>query len=133
VVVGFAGTAFHYNVSVFGAPVALAARCAGVKPADSETLISSSVVVPAADWADRQLDEVLPENPHEAFKLLEPRDVEMKGLGSVQIREIHNTGVWFPTMSAEERATEGLALLRKYNRYWPLKPVAEASDDGQPS
>ncbi len=34
VIAGYAGTAFRYNVSVFGAPVALAARCAAVKPSD---------------------------------------------------------------------------------------------------
>ncbi len=34
VMAAYAGTAFRYNVSVFGAPVALAARCAAVKPSD---------------------------------------------------------------------------------------------------
>jgi class 3 adenylate cyclase len=40
VIVGYAGTAFRYNVSVFGAPVALAARCAAVKPSDRATFTS---------------------------------------------------------------------------------------------
>lgn len=35
VIVGYAGTATQYNVSVFGAPVALAARCAGVRPTET--------------------------------------------------------------------------------------------------
>lgn len=32
VIVGYAGTPLRYNCSVFGAPVALAARCAGIAP-----------------------------------------------------------------------------------------------------
>jgi class 3 adenylate cyclase len=34
VIVGYAGTPMRYSVSVFGAPVALAARCASVRQAD---------------------------------------------------------------------------------------------------
>jgi class 3 adenylate cyclase len=33
VIVGYAGTPLKYNGSVFGTPVALASRCAGIKPA----------------------------------------------------------------------------------------------------
>lgn len=123
VIVGYAGTAFRYNVSVFGAPVALAARCAGVRPADPETPVSSTIVMPSADWGDRDLDAVVPPLGNEAhfrrFELREPREVEMKGLGLVSVREVHNTGMWLPTMSAEDRAIEGLQALRAGNRYWP--------------
>lgn len=123
VIVGYAGTAFRYNVSVFGAPVALAARCAAVKPADPDAYVSSTIVMPAADWGDRQLDDVVPPVGNEAqfrrFELRETRDVEMKGLGSVSVREIHNTGMWMPMASAEDRAAEGLQALQAGNRYWP--------------
>ena len=50
VIVGYAGTALRYNVSVFGAPVALAARCAGVGPAatDEQRWVSSTIVMPGS-------------------------------------------------------------------------------------
>lgn len=123
VIVGYVGTAFRYNASVFGAPVALAARCAEVEPVDSDTHVSSTIVMPAADWGDRDLDDVVPRVGNEAqfprFELREARDVTMKGLGSVSVREIYNTGMWGPTMSAEDRAVAGLQALRDSNRYWP--------------
>lgn len=119
VTVGYAGTAMRYNVSVFGAPVALAARCAGVrKPAESEQVVSSTIVFPASDWAGRDLDQVLPpgselQPEHRPFELQEQRDVAMKGLGSVKVQEIYNTGMWWPTQSAEDRATASLDYLKQ--------------------
>lgn len=59
VIVGYAGTAFRYNVSVFGAPVALAARCAAVKPADPTAIVSSTIVMPEVDWGTRELNDVI--------------------------------------------------------------------------
>lgn len=130
VIVGYAGTSLRYNVSVFGAPVALAARCAVVKPLEEEILISSSIVMPSSDWRNRELDEVIPletrkepdgsEIPQPPiFELLGERTVPMKGIGEVRIREIHNTGAWFPTHSIEDRTKDGLYSLYKNNRYWP--------------
>jgi class 3 adenylate cyclase len=58
VIVGYAGTALRYNVSAFGAPVALAARCASVRPADPDTMVSSTIVMPASDWGDREIHDV---------------------------------------------------------------------------
>jgi class 3 adenylate cyclase len=123
VIVGYAGTAFRYNVSVFGAPVALAARCAAVKPLDPDIPVSSTIVMPAADWGERDLDEVVPRVGNEVefprFELRDIRDVEMKGLGSVAVREIYNTGMWMPMTSAEDRAVLQLQALQEGNRYWP--------------
>jgi class 3 adenylate cyclase len=131
VIVGYAGTALRYNVSVFGAPVALAARCSGVKPAvDQSALISSSIVMPAQEWGDRVLRDVLPprtgvmpdgrayEEPS-TFELRPSREVAMKGLGTVAVREIHNAGVHFPSQTVENRSLEGLYVLHQTNRYWP--------------
>lgn len=122
VIVGYAGTATQYNVSVFGAPVALAARCASVRP-DAEAVVSSSIVIPATEWAGRDLDTVLPRTPDEEefplFELQPERDVAMKGLGEVGVREIYNTGMRRPSQSAGDRATAGLQFLRDNNRYWP--------------
>ena len=119
VIVGYAGTALRYNVSVFGSPVALAARCAAVKPADPEKMVSSTIVMPASDWGTREFDVVLPPPLADRFELLEERAVTMKGIGEVPVRELHNSGIWFPTHSAENRALDGLHYLHDANRYWP--------------
>lgn len=138
VIVGYAGTALRYNVSVFGAPVALAARCAAVKPADPDKFVSSTIVMPASDWKGRELDEVLPPrlieqsdgskgSEGQRFELLQGRAVPMKGLGEVAVREIHNTGMWFPTYTVEDRALDGLQFLHENNRYWPRWELPEPS------
>lgn len=120
VIVGYAGTAFRYNVSVFGAPVALAARCAAVKPKEENARISSTIVMPAAEWGERELAVVIPPGDrHPQFELLDSREVEMKGLGEVEVREIHNTSMKMPMTGPEERAQQLLTLLRENNRYWP--------------
>lgn len=136
VIVGYAGTALRYNVSVFGAPVALSARCAAVERADTDKMVSSTVVIPASDWGGRELGDVLPPQLVEQrdgarvpkplrFELLEERAVLMRGLSEVAVREIHNTGMWLPTHSAENRALDGLHALRANNRYWPCWEVPE--------
>ncbi len=125
VIIGFAGTPMRYNVSVFGAPVALAARCAGVRqPADSDQVISSTIVFPAGDWGDRDLDEVLPPGDiqpmdYRVFELQESRGVPMKGLDMVEVREIYNTGMWMPTQNAEDRSRASVRYLAENGRYWP--------------
>jgi len=119
VIVGYAGTALRYNVSVFGSPVALAARCSAIKPADPDKVVSSTIVLPASEWCGRKLADVLPPELAERFELVEERAVPMKGLGEVAVREIHNTRMWLPTLSAENRAVDGLHVLHANNRYWP--------------
>jgi hypothetical protein len=133
VIVGYAGTALRYNVSVFGAPVALAARCAAVRPApddDESGFISPSIVMPAVEWGDRSLNGVLPPRKMKTsdgreydepstFVLRQSRGVTMKGLGDVAVRELHNAGMHFPSLSAENRALAGLYALFEGNRYWP--------------
>ncbi len=64
VIVGYAGTAMRYNVSAFGAPVALAARCASVRPPEPDNdephrSVSSTIVFPADAWLHDHLDDVL--------------------------------------------------------------------------
>jgi len=130
VIVGYAGTSLRYNVSVFGAPVALAARCAAVKPADQDQVVSSTIVVPSSDWGDRDLDDLIPvrlieqsdgssKPDYRVFELQAEREVQMKGLGGVSVREIFNTGMHFPTMTIENRTLDGLYNLHVANRYWP--------------
>jgi class 3 adenylate cyclase len=76
VIVGYAGTPLRYNVSLFGAPVALAARLAGVRATDDVT-VSSTIVVPSADWGERALTDVLPTRMYkDGSETPEPRKFE---------------------------------------------------------
>ena len=118
VIVGYAGTALRYNVSVFGRPVALAARCAAVGPEDEH--VSSSIVLPIDTWGSRQFDDVVPPDiPVRRFRQQAPRRVDIKGLGQIEVVEIQNMSAWFGNWSAEDRPAEGLKHLKAQNRYWP--------------
>ncbi len=134
VIVGYVGTALKYNCSVFGGPVAVAARCAGLKP-DYDGHYSSSAAFPADEWGGRNFDEVFPgdyrvdedgsraEIPH-AWKLLEPAPAELKNMGSVNVRHLVRAGGWFPQQSADERARETVEAIGRAGRRW-MRPSAE--------
>ncbi len=120
VIVGQTGTPFRFNVSVFGAPVALAARCAAVRPADPDAHVWSSIVMPDDDWGSRNLADFQPDGQYPQFELLEARTEELKGLGEISVREIHNNSYRGGTVSTPEtRARRNVELLREVNRYWP--------------
>lgn len=83
----------------------------------------STIVMPEANWGSRELNDVIQpvrsEVEHPRFELLEPRSVSMKGLGEVEVREIHNTGPWIPSVSAEDRAVAAVKFLEDNGRNWP--------------
>lgn len=132
VTIGYVGTPRKYNCSVYGAPVALAARCANIKqkPLDDNNLYSSSIFFPASEWKDREFASVFPprkgrfpdgtieESPH-SWKKLNPRTEHLKNIGNVEVLEIINGRVRLLTQSAEERAKESLRSLTEIGRYWP--------------
>jgi class 3 adenylate cyclase len=129
VIVGYVGTPLRYNCSVFGAPVAVATRCAGVKPDYDATPISSCVTFPAIEWDERDIRQVIPPEkyqepdgsehaqPH-GWKLLPPREVELKNLALTKIRQIVNTGMWLPEEAPEVRAREAVANIALAGRRW---------------
>jgi hypothetical protein len=133
-IVGYVGTPSKYDCSVFGIPVARAARCAAVKP-EGEGPYGATIVFPADEWADREVREVIPpqvyhdtdgktaERPYD-WELRDPRDVKVKH-SKLQVCELIRTGIWFPGpgASAEERAREGLAVLRNAELYRPDLPL----------
>lgn len=134
VTVGFVGTAIKYNCSVFGKPVALASRCAAVKP---EARGSSSIIFPAEQWENRSFAEVFPPRQDRfpdgkvqeralAWHELEPRKVEMKNLPDIEIVEIEKTVVHIPGLSAEDRTRENVRLLKDAGMYRPRPIAAEA-------
>jgi hypothetical protein len=105
VIVGYVGTPLRYSCSVFGAPVAMAARCAGLS-APGDTRYSSTITFPAADWGERDFNVVFPpervrgsdgsihEVPH-SRELLDPRPVELRNLGQAEVQHAVNRGVCF--------------------------------------
>jgi len=132
VIVGYVGTPIKYNCSVFGAPVALAARCASVKPyLQEEQIASSSIVFPEKEWKNRDFDEVFPPktindsngNKHEylqSWEMVAARKVDLKNIGEFEIQEIFKRTMHVPHLSAEERAKLSLQSIRESGRYWPL-------------
>lgn len=146
VIVGYAGTPLKYSASVFGPPVALAARCAGTSPELGEgESYSSSITFPAAEWGDRDFDEVfepemyrVPEEIREpgeseiqhrehGWELLPPRTVEMKNLPNTEVREVVNRMLHLPSTAAEDRAREGLRYLQQVGRFWPDRAARSGS------
>jgi class 3 adenylate cyclase len=113
VVVGYVGTPIRYNCSVFGAPVALAARCAAVKP---EVKCSTSIVFPAEEWGERDLSALI---SSDKWKLLEPREVSMKNLPDTMVRELVSQSTFVSQVSTEQVIREAIRELRKRNRSWP--------------
>ena len=131
VIVGYVGTPLRYNCSVFGSAVALAARCAGVRPDRTDgPIFSSTIAFPACEWGNRDFAEAFPlekykdldgsvrEQPH-SWELREPRTVQLKNLPEYEIREIVKRSVHLPQQSAEERAREAFRSLERMGRYWP--------------
>lgn len=139
VIVGHVGTSLKYDCSVFGAPVAMAARCAKEEVKYEAAPFSSSITFPAADWGDREFSEVLPperrkgpegedyEQEH-GWRLLPPREVEFKNLGSTEIQEIINPGMWLPGELPEDRARKSAKLIAKAGRRWDPKVVTEVRE-----
>jgi hypothetical protein len=90
--------------SVFGAPVALAARCAGVPAQISEDkIVSHTVTFPAAEWGARAKEDVIEpvryrdpetkevhddESSVQKWRLVEPFDFDAKGIGRVGLRQL---------------------------------------------
>ena len=125
VTVGFVGTPVKYDCSVFGLPVTIASRCAGIKPAESH---SASIVFPSKLWEGYVFEEVftperiqmpdgrVEERPH-AWKMCNRRQVPIKNMGELEVREIIKTSVWFPSETAVERAKAGMNALKAQGSY----------------
>jgi len=130
VTVGYVGTPLKYNCSVFGSPVALAARCANVKPllADNQ-YIRSQIVFPYVEWQGRDFDSVFPPRKYKkpdgsiheqdhSWELLPARTIGLKNIGDTEIREIINRSIYLPQQSAEDRAKQALQYIIQAGRYW---------------
>ena len=130
VIVGYVGTPIRYNCSVFGASVAMAARCAAVKP-EEDFVGSGRIVFPALEWGDRVFDDVFPAVTYKGptgepvkkrvpWELRPVRTTPMKNLGDREVREICQLSIWHPCeFSAEGSAKQALDGIRARGRYWP--------------
>jgi class 3 adenylate cyclase len=130
VTVGYVGTPLKYSCSVFGTPVTYANRCTSVTP-ETENVGKSRIVFPASEWKNRSFEEVVPpvkyiypdgveQEMPPTWKLLEPRTLDLKNIGNLEVRELVNKCVHRPTQSIEERVKESLKLLRQAGFYQPL-------------
>jgi hypothetical protein len=143
VIVGYVGTPQGYSASVFGAPVAVAARCAGVAlPDDLDTPVSSYMTLPANEIEGRRFEDLIPvevgkdpdgepyEKPH-GWRLLDSRSVPMKNIGDLAVAQLVNTAMWMPTQTAENRAREVVRLAAEVGRRWvpPCEATEQAASD----
>lgn len=137
VIVGHAGTPLMYNCSVFGAPVALAARCAGIRPDEPEETenafpsYSCSITFPEADWNGRNFDDLFPPTKYQdekgrivaehptTWELLPARTVTPKNMRELEIREVVDRAFHLPGTPPEESARQVVKEMRAANRYWP--------------
>lgn len=124
VVVGFTGTPYKYNCSVFGLPVAMAARCASVKPDENNKRAFSGgrIVFPAENWTGKDIDELFPPRvrnypdgttttENQSWKVLQARTVPMKNLGDVSIRELQCGSFHLTQYTAVQRAKDNYQSL----------------------
>jgi class 3 adenylate cyclase len=136
VIVGYVGTPVRHGCSVFGAPVALAARCVDVPARAPEgQLVSHTITFPSNEWGERAKSEVIepvrrrdPETgvveddefSVEKWNLVDPFTQHVKGLGEVELRQLLDESFRIiQGWSVEGRAREGVESLRQHNRYWP--------------
>lgn len=142
VIVGYTGTPQGYSASVFGAPVALAARCASAAlPANIQTPISSYMTLPASEVEGREFAQLIPTEMREGpegddyaqphgWRLLAPRRVPMKNIGDIEVAQIANAATWLPSETAETRAKAVVRLASEARRRWI--PEADARPELAP-
>jgi class 3 adenylate cyclase len=120
VTIGFVGTPIKYNCSVFGKPVALAARCGHLTPLES---VSSSIIFPAEAWGSRSFAELVPSSTKTPprWKMLPPRKEPLENMGETEVIEVAKMSRSYPQgFSAETWVKEGIAALRQAGRYCPI-------------
>jgi len=115
---------------VFGAPVALAARCAAVAlPDDLDVRVSSYMTLPAVEVSGRGFGDLIltevsegpdgePYNKPHGWRRLDNREVPMKNIGDVEVAQIVNAAAWLPSETAEDRAREVVRLAGEAGRRW---------------
>jgi len=119
VTVGYVGTPLRYNCSVFGAPVALAARCASAK---LTKVSSGGIVFPAKLWEGYKFEDVF--RPSTAggsvgWEMHAPQKIEIKNMPDLDVIHVEKTTVHISSWTAAERAKETIRGLEEDGRYNP--------------
>jgi len=126
VIVGYVGTPLKYNASVFGLPVAIAARCANIKPQGTH---SASIILPAGLWKDEySLNDILPPPMYQGptgersemtqvWEILPKRIEKIKNLPDIEIIEIANQVMHHSSITAAEMAKMNLQILKDLGLY----------------
>jgi Adenylate and Guanylate cyclase catalytic domain len=129
VTVGYVGTRIKYNCSVFGQAVAVAARCARLKP-EVGASFGATIFFPAADWTGRKLHELIPPKRYQgpngevheqpsSWEIRGPRSAALKNMPNMDVMELVKLSVWVPQgFSAEQEAKETLNRIKAEGRYW---------------
>lgn len=137
VVVGFVGTPYKYNSSVFGLPVTMAARCAAVKPEKNN--YDKRIVFPEENWVEKDIDELFPpvidkysdgteSQSEQTWSILEPRSVPIKNLADVMIRELRCTLMHLSEYTATQRAKDNFTSLVKHGFYRTIVSGSKIKD-----
>lgn len=128
VCVGYVGTPLRYSASAFGRPVALAARCCGIR---SEGHFNS-IAMPASTWGDRKIDDhfkgrryelpdgSIEEQPH-YWSIEGPRTVRLKNMPDLEIIEFVSDLTHMPSLSADQRAKKAVEGLTKEGSYQRMR------------
>ena len=125
VVVGYTGTTLRYNASVFGLPVAMAARCASVK---SEKIGGGAIIFPESNWSNQDIDVLFPKRTYEmtdgttqeqpqCWSVSPPRTVSMKNMGDTSIIELHCGLMHLTQYTTEQRARDNFKSLAERGFY----------------
>jgi class 3 adenylate cyclase len=143
VIVGYVGTPLKYNCSVFGRPVAIAARCCDLR---SETH-PKSIFMPAATWGQKKLSDYLkptiirppqgePFEEPNAWEVSQPKKVELKNMPELEVVEVFSGLMHWPSRSAEDRAKESFEHLKREGSYrprrYPFEPDYPQVEKGTP-
>lgn len=119
VTVGYVGTPVRYSCSVFGSPVALAARCASAKLSKGG---SGTIVFPAELWEGRKFEDVFRPLRGEGpvgWELHEPQKIPVKNMPDLDVRRVEKTTVHISSWTAAERAKETVECLKQAGLYTP--------------
>jgi hypothetical protein len=121
--VGYVGTPLKYNCSVFGNPVAVAARCASVKPSDRK-----SIIFPASHWnSNYKFEEIIPPIEdslpngdlyrRDTWSIQKPRIVQFKNMPDTEIIEITSGLCHAPMVSTFELVKQSFNNLKESGLY----------------
>lgn len=120
VTVGYVGTPLKYNCSVFGSPVALAARCSSAK---LTKLSATTIVCPSTLWSTYKFEEVFKpdqENQPIVWKMYDPQTINIKNMPDLEVVCFESSLFHASNWTAEQRAKDTVAVMTESGQYTPI-------------